>query len=221
MFGKSGGNGPSVARRRDSANAPPILFPPMPPAMETQLRRFHVHLSHPMQLIQVLNKCEIVHFVCLPIQIKTLPSGNSNTTTIDFFENAFTFSNESVTVNCCHSNNTIELATCGLGESCAGSCSALGASLCPSGDCSGNCEIPFEQETNTTGKRRGSSEATRPSHAFRWCSPGCNVWRHKGCCYNPVCKQKRESSCRWMNYLTGFFYKRIYLFLAVALLQVC
>ena len=137
----------------------------------------------------------------------TMPSGNTNISTIDFFEDVFTFSNESVTVNCCHLNNTVELAICGLGASCAGSCSALGASLCPSGDCSGDCEIGFEQETSTTGKGRGSSVATRASSAFRWCQPSCDVWRHKGCCYNPVCKQKRERTCRWMNYLTGVFYK--------------
>ena len=142
------------------------------------------------------------------MQTLTLTSGNTNVSTVDFFEDVFTFSNESVTVNCCHPNNTGEVATCGLGASCAGSCSALGASLCPSGDCSGDCQISFEQETNTTGKQRGLSEATRPSSAFRWCSPACNVWRHKGCCYNPLCKKKRESSCRWMNFLTGISYKR-------------
>ena len=141
-------------------------------------------------------------FVC-QFRFNTFPSGNSNTTTIDFFENAFTFSNTSVTVNCCHPNNTIELATCGRGASCAGSCSSLGASLCPSGDCSGNCEISFEQDANVTGTRRGLSAATKPSSAYRWCSPGCNVWRHKGCCYNPVCQQKRVKACQWMNYLTG------------------
>ena len=129
--------------------------------------------------------------------------GNTNASTIDFFENVFTFSNKLATVNCCHQNNTIELAICGLGASCAGKCSAIGASLCPSGNCSGDCEMPFEQETNQTEVRRGASTATRPSSAFAWCSPRCKVWRHKGCCYNPTCKRKREKACRWINYLTG------------------
>ena len=125
-------------------------------------------------------------------------SGNTNNTSIDFFENAFTFLNESVTVNCCHLNDTIEFATCGLGASCAGKCSALGASLCPSGNCSGQCEIPFEPETRET-----RSVSTKPSSAFAWCSARCNVWRHPGCCYNPVCRRKRKRACRWMNFLTG------------------
>ena len=134
-----------------------------------------------------------------------LTSGNTNTTSIDFFDNVFTFLNESVKVNCCHQNDTLELATCGLGASCAGSCSAVGASLCPSGNCTGGCEMPFEQETNetTTGRQLA---ATQPSWKFKWCSAQCNVWKHKGCCYNPVCRDKSKShkkACRWFNYLTG------------------
>ena len=129
-------------------------------------------------------------------------SGNTNSTTVDFFDNVFTFVNESVTVNCCRSDNTIELATCGLGASCAGSCSALGASLCPSGNCSGDCEMPFEQETNQIESRRWSA-ATLPSSAFKWCTRRCNVRRHPGCCYNPVCRRRKRKACRWMNYLTG------------------
>ena len=133
-------------------------------------------------------------------------SENTNTTSVDFFEIVFTFLNESVTVNCCHPNNTLELATCGLGASCAGSCSALGATLCPSGDCTGDCEMPFEQEgTNQTETRR-RPYATQPSSKFKWCSARCNVWKHKGCCYNPVCRRRSVShkrACRWFNYLTG------------------
>ena len=131
--------------------------------------------------------------------------GSTNASSVDFFDNVFTFLNESVTVNCCHLNNTLELATCGLGASCAGTCSALGATLCPSGDCTGDCEIPFEQE-NEDDKERKLSTATKPSSAFKWCSSGCNVWRNKGCCYNPVCRKRSAShrrACRWFNYLTG------------------
>ena len=136
----------------------------------------------------------------------------TSVSSVDFFDNAFTFSNESVTVNCCHINNTVELADCGRGASCAGKCSALGASLCPSGDCSGECEIPFEEEDNddTAAERLASatrrSYATKPASAFKWCSARCNVWRNKGCCYNPVCRKRSGShkrACRWFNYLTG------------------
>ena len=134
-----------------------------------------------------------------------MSSGNNNKSSINFFDNVFTFHNESVTVNCCHENNTLELAACGLGASCAGTCSALGAVLCPSGNCSGSCEMPFEEEEaeEATSRRKPSSQATKPITAFKWCSPRCNVWRNKGCCYNPVCKKKRSRACRWINFLTG------------------
>ena len=131
-------------------------------------------------------------------------SGNTNSTAVNFFDNVFTFVNQSVIVNCCHPNNTIELATCGFGASCAGSCSDLGASLCPSGNCTGDCEMPFEEET--TSRRPRWSAATLPSSAFKWCSARCNVWRNKGCCFLPTCRSRSRSRaryCRWMNYLTG------------------
>ena len=105
-------------------------------------------------------------------------------------------------MNCCHQNNTVELATCGLGASCAGTCSAHGATLCPSGDCAGDCEIPFDQEPGQTASQRRTL-ATQPAVAFKWCSPQCNVWKHKGCCYNPACNRRRSRACRWMNFLTG------------------
>ena len=122
-----------------------------------------------------------------------LPSGDLLSSSIDFFDNVFTFFNATVTVNCCHLNDRLELATCGLGASCAGSCSALGAKLCPSGDCAGDCEMPFDQDTNQI-QARGQSGATKPSQEFRWCSARCNVWKNKGCCYNPKCRSKRSKA---------------------------
>ena len=137
----------------------------------------------------------------------TFSAGNPNSTSIDFFNNVFTFFNESVTVNCCHLNNTLELSTCGLGASCAGSCSALGASLCPSGDCTGDCELPFEQET--ADQREGSSGisvATIDQRKIKWCTNKCNVWNNPVCCYHELCREKSDShrnKCSWFNYLTG------------------
>ena len=128
--------------------------------------------------------------------------GNTNSTSIEFFEDVFTVFNESVTVSCCHPNNTVRLATCGLGASCAGGCSALGAKLCPSGDCTGDCGLPFEEEATRVEQRRWFG-ATEPSIAFGWCSPRCNVRRRKGCCYNPVCRRKRRKACQWFNFLAG------------------
>ena len=60
--------------------------------------------------------------------------------------------------------------------------------------------MPFE---SNEVESRSRSSATRPSNAFKWCSPRCNVWRHHGCCYNPVCNRKRRRACRWINFLTG------------------
>ena len=131
----------------------------------------------------------------------------TNATSIDFFDQVFTNHKKNVTVYCCHTNNTIELATCGLGVSCAGNCSALGATLCPSGNCTGDCAYSFEEEeTINTEAESGLSVATQPSWAFKWCSARCNVWKTKGCCYNPVCRDKtsaHKKRCSWFNYLTG------------------
>ena len=43
--------------------------------------------------------------------------------------------------------------------SCGASCSALGAKLCPSGDCSGDCRIPFGQATSDDKIQRRLSNA--------------------------------------------------------------
>ena len=137
-----------------------------------------------------------------------MTSGNMNASTVDFFDNVFTFFNESVTVNCCHQNNTIELATCGRGASCAGQCSALGASLCPSGNCTDDprtCDLEFNDET-TEDQGRERSTATLSGTDLAWCtSDGCRVRKHKGCCYNPNCLRwrGRRRACKWLNYLTG------------------
>ena len=138
----------------------------------------------------------------------TFSAGNTNATSIEFFDNVFTFFNESVTVNCCHSNNTLELATCGLGASCSGNCSALGAFLCPSGDCTGECEIPFEQETaDNRAQRNRISVANIDQRKIKWCTNKCNVWNNKVCCYHELCRNKSKSHkkrCSWYDrYLTG------------------
>ena len=130
-----------------------------------------------------------------------------NTTTVpsvDFFDNAFTFSNNVSKVTCCHPDNTPKVATCGQGVSCEGQCSALGASLCPSGECT-DCDLEFNEE-NTERQQRGRSTATLSGTDLAWCtSDGCRVRKHKGCCYNPKCLtwKGRKETCQWLNYLTG------------------
>ena len=96
--------------------------------------------------------------------------------------------------------NTFEVATCGQGASCAGQCSALGASLCPSGECSDDpetCEISYTSEQST---------AALSGSDLSWCTgDGCRVRVHPECCYNPNCltENKRADACDWLKYLTG------------------
>ena len=122
---------------------------------------------------------------------------HTSISSVDFFDNAFTFSNESVTVHCCHPNNTIELSTCGLGTSCLGSCSLLGAQLCPSGDCSGDCQLPVDQGMDQNGTQTRSSLASNYNCVY---TKRCDVCKHRVCCANPVCKARRPRQCRWMDY---------------------
>ena len=127
---------------------------------------------------------------------------------MDFFDTAFTFSERSSNVTCCKPDNTFKEATCGQGVSCAGQCSALGASLCPSGNCTDDpetCDVVFE---SAKGRKSGRSTDTFSGSDLDWCTNAkhqCRVRKHKDCCYNSKClKWKgRKEACAWLNYLTG------------------
>ena len=128
---------------------------------------------------------------------------------MDFFDNAFTNSKNRSNVTCCHlDTNTFEVANCGQGASCAGACSALDASLCPSGNCAGypeTCEIKFRSE-DTEDEQSGGSTATLSGSDLKWCTgDGCRVVKHPECCYNPNCLTwtGRAKECGWLDYLTG------------------
>ena len=128
-----------------------------------------------------------------------------NTLSVDFFDYAFTFANRSTTVACCLPNNTIEEATCGKGASCAGQCSALGASLCPSGNCTSDpktCQFEFDKILPEHRLRR-QSDATESSSSLRSCYPKCKVKKDPSCCYHQECYNKRPKLCDWINDLTG------------------
>ena len=128
---------------------------------------------------------------------------------MDFFDNAFTFSNNVSKVTCCTPDNSPNVVTCGQGVSCEGQCSALGASLCPSGNCTDDprtCEVVFESDED--GQRRSRSIATYSGTDLDWCDNAkhqCRVRKHKACCYNPKCLKwtGRREACAWLNYLTG------------------
>ena len=134
-------------------------------------------------------------------------SVKSNTTlfSTDFFDYAFTFSNRSTDVTCCLPDHSFKLATCGKGASCAGQCSALGASLCPSGNCTSDpktCQFEFGQISPENRLRR-QSVATQPLSSLRSCFPNCKVKKDPSCCYHERCYNKRPKLCDWINDLTG------------------
>ena len=97
--------------------------------------------------------------------------GNSTLTEVDFFDSAFTFTNESIEVGCCSPNTTLTKVTCGQGTSCTGECSAIGTCTEDPEDCSPSLLLD-QQATreDSTGKQR--SAATKPSWQFRWCATG-------------------------------------------------
>jgi len=47
----------------------------------------------------------------------------------------------------------------------------------------------------------GSPQATQGSSGLKWCSPSCPVLKNKECCFNPICKRKRQEACKWTDYL--------------------
>ena len=113
-------------------------------------------------------------------------------------------------VTCCHPDNPPEEVTCGRGVSCAGQCSALGASLCPSGKCTDDprtCDLEFPSKDDVE-EESGGSIATISPLDLDWCDNAkhqCRVRKHKECCYNPKCLKwnGRKEACSWLNYLTG------------------
>ena len=133
--------------------------------------------------------------------------GNATTTDVEFFDSAFTFSNESIEVGCCARDTSLTKVICGQGSSCIGQCSAIEASLCPSGNCTGNpedCQPNLGLEEGEDPEERYSVSAL-PSWAFKWCAPRCLVRYHSVCCFHPTCRSKRRKLCSWMNYFTGGF----------------
>ena len=102
------------------------------------------------------------------------------------------------------------MATCGQGASCAGQCSALGASLCPSGECTDDprtCCLEFRRKNED----KGGSTATLSGSDLSWCTNTihqCRVRTYQDCCYNPNCLEwkGRKKACSWLSYLTGNFF---------------
>ena len=126
---------------------------------------------------------------------------------VDFFEYAFAFSNETIEVGCCSSDTTLTNVTCGRGTSCIGQCSAIDASLCLSGKCTGNiedCNPSLPANDYWEDYEKWMSWASRPSWVFKWCLPRCNVRKCPACCFNPLCylHPKKRRHCDWKNFFT-------------------
>ena len=136
---------------------------------------------------------------------------SGNTSSIEFFEKSFTFANETNKVTCCHQSSLqVSIVSCGLGASCAGQCSAIGAILCPSGvcterprDCVLDMDVWAEERLQQSEQNKTRSLASRSSSSFRWCYPRCMVKDHPGCCFNPECYKLRTKYCKNQSFMTG------------------
>ena len=115
-------------------------------------------------------------------------------------------------MGCCSPNTTLTKVTCGQGTSCTGECSAIGASLCPSGtctedpeDCSPSLLLEQASREESSGKQRAGT--SRPSWELRWCAPGCStlqihynlssleVQRYCSETLPPGCRVRKHSAC--------------------------
>jgi len=139
-----------------------------------------------------------------PTSTATTPSPLTGPTTSDssllaFYEDVLSFNESTVHPTCCTISKTPFSTTCGQGRSCAASCFAQDASLCPSNNCEA-CDN-FEEEPDEEGR----SIATLGSSFWKWCpSKGCRVGgRSRGCCFNAVCNEKRPKKCAWLQYFAG------------------
>ena len=143
----------------------------------------------------------------LPLKYSEIYSkGKANSSGHDFFESSFTFSNQSIEVSCCNVDMVVTNVTCGNGTSCVGACSAIEASLCPSGNCTGDpddCRPNLSTEDGSSNSNPGPALATRPPWEFKWCLPSCPVLHHTACCFHPTCYSRKPVDCDWMNYFTG------------------
>ena len=134
--------------------------------------------------------------------LKALCEGNASKNSVDFFDSSFTYFNESIEVPCCSPNATSTDVTCGQGTSCIGQCSAIGASLCLSGNCTEDpedCNLILD----SAEARMRSSVATLSSDKLKHCYPACKVKHIPGCCFHASCYAIRPKLCSKMNYFSS------------------
>ena len=135
--------------------------------------------------------------------------GDSTATDNTFFETSFTFSDNLIEVTCCADDSDANTkVNCGRGVSCEGQCAAKRATLCPTGNCTGDpkdCKLtvlPEDGESSGPGEER--SGATLFGAELNWCpKDGCPVTRHHLCCFHPICYNKQREECCWLDYYAG------------------
>ena len=163
----------------------------------------------------------------------TCPASEVNSKSLDLFENAFSFGKRMTNATCCASDNKRKQVLCGRGTSCAGECSAQGATLCPSGNCTDNPEdckinmtleglatsfcsskeaklcpsgqcVDILEDCESRSNRRGFTPSLLPSWVFSWCTNKCqHVRRYPACCFHPKCLRKRRLQCKWLENYLG------------------
>ena len=120
---------------------------------------------------------------------------------IDFVDETLTSAEENPNVTCCFpETGEARNVTYGGGLSCAGRCSAIGAELCPSGNCTSD-----PRDWNGRMSRGGFAVAALSTSALRKCLPRCRVKANRNCCFHPRCYKRRKTTCDWFKYTSGLF----------------
>ena len=157
-----------------------------------------------------IQDCQEQHVASSTKEIATTSTTTSSTPTashllisVENFDDKASNARESLSVTCCHRNQSLTNITCGQGVGCNGKCSAMDAILCPSRKCTGNpkdCQL----ELNS-----GFSPYSLSSTDFKYCVPSCRVLFQPECCIHPVCRDARPRNCKWTQYFSGlsFFSK--------------
>jgi hypothetical protein len=128
-----------------------------------------------------------------------------------------------VNVTCCTLALASVTVTCGRGASCAASCTAEEATLCPSGACE-DCRLQdYQSYPNQTENSRKTRQAfsTQASSSINWCprkGRNCQVGKYPVCCFHPSCRyKKKDGSLRGRCSKMGFWSSK-YALLCSALL---
>ena len=116
---------------------------------------------------------------------------------VENFDDKVSNAQKTLSVTCCHRNQSLTNVTCGQGLGCGGKCSAMEAILCPSNNCTGDMK-DCQLELN-----KGFSSLTQSSDEFKYCVPSCRVLFQPECCLHPTCLDAKPRNCKWTQYFSG------------------